>query len=61
MMYSARILWFVIRVRQLLQAQQVKPLQLITAHLCSLPSESQCWSSSFKVGPLFQNVTSKYT
>lgn len=29
---SARTLWFVIWVRQLLLAQQVKPLQLITAH-----------------------------
>lgn len=64
-MYSVAItagaLWFVIRVRQLLLAQQVKPLQLIIAHLCRLSSESHSSISSFKVGPLFQNVTSKYT
>lgn len=65
MMYSevvsARTLWFVIWVRQVLLAQQVKPLQLITTHLCSLSSESQSRSSSFKVGPLFENVASKFT
>lgn len=59
---SARVPWFVIWVRQLLLAQQVKPLLIIahwTAVVC--PVSQSPVAHPFKVGPLFKNVTSKYT
>lgn len=65
MMYSkataARTLWFVIWVRQLVLAQQLRApaAHYSGPHLRGLSGESGSWSSSFKVGPLSQNVTSK--
>lgn len=57
---SARTM-FVIWVRQLLLTSETPAAHYSTLDCCSLSSESDSCSSSFKVGPLFKDVTSKYT